>query len=122
MKCGASELAVHDIEFARRDSLLARLEQQFSGKLCIGGTDPWRFALSAHATPHGMKKAIPCRKDTSCPGADHSVANMGACPAVSPLITAARVTGCWAMPGSGMLEAQAFLLTELLMKARHGAG
>jgi len=122
MKCGASELAVHDIEFVRHDSLIARLEQQFSGKLCIGGADPWHFALNAHATPHGMKKAIPFRKDTSRPGADHSVANMGACPAVSPLIAAARVTGCGTIPGSGMFEAQAVLLTELLMKAPHSAG
>ncbi|WP_290686881.1 MULTISPECIES: shikimate dehydrogenase family protein [unclassified Haematobacter] len=115
---GASELAVHDIDIARRDSLIARLEQRFPGKLRIGGTDPRGFALIAHATPLGMKESDPLPVDVSRLGADQFVADVVTRPAVSPLIAAARATGCRTMPGSGMFEAQAFLLAELLMGVR----
>ena len=39
-------------------------------------------------------------------------------PAEPPLIAAARAKGCGTMPGSGMFDAQAVLLAELLMGTR----
>lgn len=115
---GASELALHDIDTARRDSLLARLNEAFPGKARIGSTDPRGFALVANATPLGMRDGDPQPLQVDHLTADQFVADVVTRPAVPPLIAAARAAGCNTMPGSGMFEAQAVLLAELLMGAR----
>ena len=46
------------------------------------------------------------------------VADVVTRPAVPALIAAARAKGCGTMPGSGMFDAQAVLLAELLMAQR----
>ncbi len=115
---GASELALHDIDTARRDSLIARLDAAFPGKVRIGSTDPRGFALVANATPLGMREGDPLPVQTDLLTADQFVADVVTRPAVPPLIAAARAKGCGTMPGSGMFNAQAVLLAELLMGVR----
>ena len=112
---GASELALHDIDTGRRDALITRLNLAFPGKARIGGTDPRGFALVANATPLGMREADPLPVEVEWLGPDQFVADVVTRPAVPPLIAAARARGCGTMPGSGMFEAQAALLAELLM-------
>ncbi|MDD2867865.1 shikimate dehydrogenase [Neomegalonema sp.] len=115
---GASELALHDIDLARRDALIARLNAAFPGRARIGGVDPRGFALVANATPLGMREGdpLPVRVELLTP--DQFVADVVTRPAVPPLIAAARALGCRTMPGSGMFDAQAALLAELLMGVR----
>lgn len=115
---GASELALHDIDTARRDALIARLGQAFPGRVRIGDTDPRGFALVANATPLGMREGdpLPVRADLLTAG--QFVADVVTRPAVPPLIAEARARGCATMPGSGMFDAQAVLLAELLMGLR----
>lgn len=115
---GASELALHDIDTTRRDSLIARLNEAFPGKARIGSTDPRGFALVANATPLGMREGDPLPVQTDLLTADQFVADVVTRPAVPPLIAAARAKGCATMPGSGMFNAQAVLLAELLMGLR----
>lgn len=115
---GASSLALHDIDTARRDSLIARLDKDFPGKVRIGGTDPRGFALVANATPLGMREGDPLPVQVDLLTADQFVADVVTRPAVPPLIAAARAKGCATMPGSGMFDAQALLLAELLMGTR----
>ncbi|MFT4149932.1 MAG: shikimate dehydrogenase [Paracoccaceae bacterium] len=115
---GASELALHDIDTTRRDALIARLNESFPGKARIGGTDPRGFALVANATPLGMREGDPLPVQTDLLTADQFVADVVTRPAIPPLIAAARAKGCGTMPGSGMFNAQATLLAELLMGVR----
>lgn len=115
---GASELALHDIDTARRDALIARLNEAFAGKARAGGTDPRGFALVANATPLGMREDDPLPVQTELLTSDQFVADVVTRPAVPPLIAQARARGCATMPGSGMFQAQAVLLAELLMGAR----
>lgn len=115
---GASALALHDIDSARRDALIARLDLAFPGKLRIGTTDPRGFDLVANATPLGMRAEDPLPVDVTLLQPGQFVADVVTRPAVPPLIAAARALGCKTMPGSGMFDAQAVLLAELLMGSR----
>lgn len=112
---GASELALHDIDSARRDALIVRLNTSFPGRTRIGSRDPRGFALVSNATPLGMREDDPLPVDVEHLTADQFVADVVTRPAVPPLIAAARAAGCGTMPGSGMFAAQAILLAELLM-------
>lgn len=112
---GASQLAVHDVDAARRDDLIARLNAAFPGRAGIGGTDPRGFALVVNATPLGMAEGDPLPVEVGLLDADQFVADVVTRPAIPPLIVAARERGCATMPGTGMFEAQATLLAELLM-------
>ncbi len=115
---GALELALHDIDLARRDALIRRLDQEFPGKVRIGSTDPRGFQLIANATPLGMREGDPLPVQVDYLKAEQFVADVVTRPAVPPLIAAARRTGCATMPGTGMFQAQAVLLAELLMGTR----
>lgn len=115
---GATELALHDIDAGRRDALIARLNAAFPGRARIGGDDPRGFALVANATPLGMREGDPLPVRVELLTAGQFVADVVTRPAVPPLIAAARAKGCGTMPGSGMFDAQAVLLAELLMGVR----
>lgn len=112
---GAAELAVHDIDATRRDTLIARLNADFPGRARAGSTDPRGFALVANATPLGMRPGDPLPVQVEHLKADQFVSDVVTRPAISPLIGAARDLGCGTMPGTGMFDAQAVLLAELLM-------
>ncbi|MDO6966714.1 shikimate dehydrogenase family protein [Rhizobium alvei] len=115
---GATELALHDIDAGKRDALLARLNEAFPGKARAGSTDPRGFALIANATPLGMREGDPLPVQAEFLTPQQFVADVVTRPAVPPLIAAARAAGCGTMPGSGMFNAQAVLLAELLMGMR----
>lgn len=115
---GASGLSLHDVDTDRRDALITRLDQAFPGKASVGGTDPRGFQLIANATPLGMREGDPFPVQTEHLTAEQFVADVVTRPAVPPLIAAARQKGCATMPGSGMFQAQAVLLAELLMGSR----
>jgi len=115
---GASELALHDIDARRRDALAQRLQAAFPGRVRVGDTDPRGFALVANATPLGMREGDPLPVQTDLLTPDQFVADVVTRPAIPPLIAAARARGCATMPGSGMFDAQAVLLAELLMGTR----
>lgn len=112
---GATELALHDIDAGRRDRLLDRLNAAFPGRARIGSTDPRGFALVANATPLGMRQGDPLPVEVEHLLPEQFVSDVVTRPAISPLIAAARAAGCGTMPGTGMFEAQAILLAEMLM-------
>ena len=115
---GASHLALHDIDTSRRDALIDRLNAAFPGRAGVGGTDPRGFALVANATPLGMREDDPLPVRAELLTGEQFVADVVTRPAVPPLIAAARAAGCRTMPGSGMFNAQAVLLADLLMGER----
>ena len=90
-------------------------------KVRIGSTDPRGFALVANATPLGMRESDPLPVQVEHLTAGQFVADVVTRPAEPPLIAAARAKGCGTMPGTGMFNAQAVLLAELLMGRRQVA-
>jgi len=115
---GAAMLAIHDIDEARRDGLVARLSGRFPGRVGIGSADPRGFDLVANATPLGMREGDPYPVDVDRLVATQFVADAVTKPEIPPLIAAARARGCATMPGSGMFNAQAELLVDLLTGVR----
>jgi shikimate 5-dehydrogenase len=112
---GAAHLAVHEIDTARRDALIARLETAFAGKLSVGSADPTGFDIIANATPLGMRDGDPLPVDTDKMHSGQFAACPITKPARSPFIEAARAKGCLTMPGLGMFKAQEGLLVEALL-------
>lgn len=115
---GAAHLALHDIDETRRDALIARLNAAFPGRAGVGSTDPRGFALIANATPLGMREGDPLPVDITHLKPDQFVADVVTRPAIPVLIAAARAAGCRTMPGSGMFDAQAVLLADLVTGSR----
>lgn len=115
---GATELAIHDIDAVRRDTLIERLKVFFPGRVRAGSPDPRGFALVANATPLGMREGDPFPVDVDLLVPEQFVGDVVTKPAITPLIAAARKIGCATIPGSGMFSAQAVLLAELLMGVR----
>jgi shikimate dehydrogenase len=112
---GAAQLAIHDVDTARRDALIARLEEVFPGQLAVGGADPTGFDIVANATPLGMRPGDPMPVET---GKMHA-GQFAACPITrpdpSPFIAAAREKGCSTMAGVAMFKAQEGLLVDALL-------
>ncbi|WP_238363991.1 shikimate dehydrogenase family protein [Mesobacterium pallidum] len=112
---GAAQLAIHEIDTARRDALIARLEPAFPGRLSIGSDDPTGFDIVANATPLGMRAGDPLPVQVN----KLTAAQFAACPITkptrSPFIEAAAAIGCQTMPGLGMFQAQEELLVEALL-------
>lgn len=115
---GASELALTDIDASRRDTLISRLNVEFPGRARIGSDDPRGFALVANATPMGMRESDPLPVRVDLLTASQFVADVVTKPAIPALIAAARNAGCRTMSGTGMFDAQALLLADLLMGER----
>jgi shikimate dehydrogenase len=83
---GVRELAIHDEDAARRDSLVARLNALGNAKVVIGSPDPSGFDLVANATPAGMKDADPLPVDVSKLSPSTFVGCVITVPAVSPIV------------------------------------
>lgn len=112
---GAAQLALHDLDTARRDSLMDRLNGRFPGRCVAGCTDPAGFDLVANATPLGMRAGdpAPVRLDALVPA--QFVADIVTRPEVTPLIAHARSLGCPTMTGVDMFNAQADLLVDRIL-------
>ncbi|GGD25198.1 shikimate dehydrogenase family protein [Sinisalibacter lacisalsi] len=112
---GAASLAIHEIDIARRDALIARLETMFPGRVSVGSADPTGFDIIANATPLGMRAGDPLPVEVD----KLSEGQFAACPitrpARSPFIEAAAAKGCLTMPGLGMFKAQEGLLVDALL-------
>lgn len=115
---GAADLAIHDIDTARRDALIGRLSERFAGRVRVGGTDPRGFALVADVTPLGMRAGDPLPVTAERLSAGQVVASAVTKPEITPLLAIAREKGCTTMPGRGMFDAQAALLVDTLTGAR----
>lgn len=112
---GVSRLALHDVDETRRESLRARLERRFPGRVGVGDRDPRGFDLIANATPMGMNPSDPLPVDGDRLEAGQFVACAITKPAVSPIIQVARARGCGTMTGAGMFDAQAERLVDFLL-------
>lgn len=112
---GAALLAIHDIDAARRDDVMARLAERFPNKVVAGSVDPSGFDIVANATPMGMRPSDPLPVDVSRLEPWQFVACAVTKPKVPSLIAEARLRGCGTMTGLGMFDAQAETLVDFLL-------
>ncbi|MFS8146528.1 shikimate dehydrogenase family protein [Rhizobium sp. BR 249] len=115
MRRSAAVLAIHDIDVARRDTVVAKLEQQFPGRVRRGSADPTGYDLVANATPLGMRPHDPLPIDVAKLESWQFVACVITKPEMPPLIEEARRRGCRTMTGAGMFDAQAVTLVDFLL-------
>lgn len=114
---GVSELAVHDVDIARRDRLVARMREHHGSRAHAGSDDPRGFELVVNATPMGMKPddPYPVRVDRLSP--DTFVGCVITVPAVSPWVAAARAAGCRGSVGTDMYKAEQQLMIDFFLAA-----
>ncbi|WP_439498148.1 shikimate dehydrogenase family protein [Bosea sp. (in: a-proteobacteria)] len=105
LEAGVAELAIHDADAGRRDALLERLRQGGAASVRPGSRDPAGFDIVVNATPMGMAPEDPLPVDVGRLAAGSFVGCVITAPAVSPLIAAARATGCRTSTGLDMTEA-----------------
>lgn len=112
---GVAELAIHDEDHNRRDSLIERLRSRFGSRVRIGSSDPSGFTLIANATPVGMRAGDPLPVQADKFTADMFVGDVITVPAVTPMIDAARKAGCATQIGVGMFLADLDLMFDFLV-------
>ena len=115
LEAGATELALHDADPARRDALAGRLQERFGARVLVGSDDPTGFDIVAHATPMGMRAGDPYPVDVQRLKPDTFVADVVTKPAVPPLVEAARRIGCGTSTGADMFAAVAELIVDFLL-------
>ncbi|KJF70051.1 shikimate dehydrogenase [Agrobacterium arsenijevicii] len=114
---GADQLAIHDIDVTRRDSIIDKLLTRFPGRVVVGDADPTGFEVVANATPLGMEPDDPLPIDVAKLQPSQFVACVVTKPKIPPLIAEARRLGCQTMTGATMFDAQAETLVDFLLGA-----
>ena len=115
LEAGVSELAIHDGDAGRRDSLLDRLRGNYDAVVRPGSADPTGYSLVVNATPAGMRPADAHPFELDKLSSQMFVADVITAPEVTSLIEAARRLGCGTQVGTGMFAAVAELMVEFLL-------
>lgn len=115
LDAGAAEVAVHDVDTARRDRLVATLARHSDGRARAGTADPGGFDFVFNATPVGMAASDPFPIEIGGLSDHTLVGDAITRPAVTPLLEAARALGCRIQTGAEMFAAQSELLVDLLL-------
>jgi len=118
LDAGAGKLAVHDLDTARRDGLIDRLNRRRDGCALAGSSDPTGYDFVANATPAGMHghEALPVDVSKLAPSTYCGCVVTE--PAVPPFIAAARQIGCPTSTGTDMYESQEQVIVDFLLSAR----
>jgi shikimate dehydrogenase len=114
---GVSELAIHDPDDQRRQSLIDRLNSLKLSKVMQGSSNPSGFDVAVNATPIGMKETDPTPIDVTQIHADMFVGCVITAPAITPLIAAARAKGCKTVTGADMFAQVRELMVQFLLEA-----
>jgi shikimate dehydrogenase len=112
-----SVLAIHDESTAWRDALIQRLDGLNGVRVQSGSANPEGFDLVLNATPIGMKGTDPLPLDASKLAPHMHVGCVISAPAITPLIAAARATGCTTQTGADMFLKVRHLMVDFLLKA-----
>ena len=114
---GVSELAIHEMDDTRRNTLIDRLSSLGMAKVFAGSADPTGFDVVVNATPAGMREgdALPFDGDKLTP--NMFVGEVITQPAVSPLVARAREIGCGAITGVDMFVEVRDLMVDFLCAA-----
>ena len=114
---GVSQLAIHDEDVKRRNTLVDRLASLNKAQVTHGSPDPTGFDIVLNATPVGMKETDPYPLDAGKLAANMFVGCVITAPAITPLIAAARTKGCATMTGAHMFGRVRDLMVDFLLRA-----
>jgi shikimate dehydrogenase len=112
---GVSELAIHDENTQRRESLIERLNGLKMGRVLTGTPNPTGFDVVLNATPAGMRASDPLPVETSLLNSHMFVGCVITQPAITPLIQAARDLGCKTSTGADMFSQVKVLMLDFLL-------
>lgn len=112
---GVRELAIHDPDTTRRDTLITRLSSLGLGAVVAGSPDPSGVDIALNATPIGMKDGDPHPIDSGKFTPAMFVGCVITAPAVTPMIAAAREKGCNTMTGADMFGRVRDLMVNFLL-------
>ncbi|RFO97240.1 shikimate dehydrogenase [Rhodoferax lacus] len=112
---GVGELAIHDENTVRRESLIARLNSLGLARVSTGSASPAGFDIAVNATPVGMQATDPLPMDVDAITADMFIGCVITAPAITPLIAAARARGCNTSTGADMFAQVRELMVEFLL-------
>ncbi|CAO3437533.1 shikimate dehydrogenase family protein [Azospirillum endophyticum] len=113
-EAGASDLAIHDQDTARRDELVAQLHRAGWPAARAGTDDPSEADIVVNATPAGMGSGDPPPVDLSRLSSAMHVGDVITVPEVTPLLAHARSLGCTTQTGIDMFDAQLDLMVDFL--------
>lgn len=102
---GVADLALHDLDAVRRDTLQEKIAGYGALAARSGTADPHGFDLVINATPAGMQPGDPLPVDAARLEAGIFVGDVITAPEVTPLLAAARARGCRTMTGIDMFRA-----------------
>lgn len=105
LNVGAAVLAVHDIDSARRDRLVASLNEAFPGRSRKGTASPAGFDILINASPLGMRQSDPPPFDIAELTPSMFVGDVVTASRATPLIEASGRAGCAHCSGHDMFDA-----------------
>lgn len=111
---GVSELAIHEMDDGRRNSLIDRLSSLGKAKVFAGSADPTGFDVVVNATPAGMREGDPLPFDGDRLAPSMFIGEVITQPAVSPFVARARQIGCRAITGIDMFVEVRDLMVDFL--------
>ncbi|MGV8939287.1 MAG: shikimate dehydrogenase family protein [Allorhizobium sp.] len=111
---GVAELAIHEMDELRRQSLMTRLASLDLARISAGSADPTGFDVVVNATPAGMKAGDPLPFDGNKLTADMFIGEVITKPEISPLVVRAREIGCGAVTGIDMFVEVRDLMVDYL--------
>jgi shikimate dehydrogenase len=112
---GAAEVALVDVDTAKRDALIAKLGRHGHKIVATDKNDPAGFDLIVNATPAGMRESDPSPVDVARLDGKMFVADIITMPLVTPLLAAAQAKGCRTQNGLDMFNAQGDFLTDFVL-------
>ena len=115
IEAGAASIAVHDIDGARRDLLIAKLNARHPGRAMVGTPDPGEHAVVVNATPMGMRGGDAPPFDLSRIERTMVVGDVVTAREDTPLIGAAKAAGCKCCSGHDMFNASLDLMLDFFI-------
>lgn len=112
---GVSNLAITDLDTARRDDLIARLVKA-GFPVVVGTQDAQPFDIVLNATPLGMREGDPLPVEEGSLRAGQFVGDVVTKPEVPPLIAAAQNLGLKTSNGVAMFEKVRDLMVAFLLE------
>jgi shikimate dehydrogenase len=114
---GVARLAVHDVDAARRDALIAKLESKFKERVVAGSADPGDAGIVVNATPLGMKPGDPLPVDVTRLAPSAFAGDVVTMPEMTAFLLTAREKGCRIQTGVGMFHGNLWLMADFFARA-----
>jgi shikimate dehydrogenase len=113
---GVSELAIHDEDTDRRESLIQRLNSLNLGLVKAGTANPSGCDVAINATPMGMRDGDPSPIEIEAITPNMFIGCVITAPAIPTLIAAARAKGCNTSTGADMFVQVRELMVRFLLE------